>query len=1211
MDHIHELVRDTFMSMGVPQGGPRNRGIPGYPLPPGSRKPLPDRLPHLDDLGDDEVDRWTEGLRRGTVEISEKIDGAVRMVFGVDDDRRLWVQSKNSPRRYSSREWSPLSSHESIRLAHEALESRSDRIVEWFRVPKPFVQNDVVFGADVLHTRIPNSIPYGPEAIVVHGVLMPGGVTHPGLSSRIVMDLDRSIGGLPGPWILTHKPVLPVHEVFRGRLTRNSMLESVKALRSHFGGGQVEGVVLRDLNTGAMCKIVDRESFTALNRRLWCWRDRLGRGLTESDGHWRPGLMARLSWSLLEEGLGDRSPKSPSFSRVLLRLPGRGLQEVLDSYLSSKPPSPGAIDRSRAVVEQFGCELNALHEDWASSTDRQEFDPIISQRTERAFSEASSLLGVYRYTLDMIGGSGRSRMGERFILQVAMGPNRIEKLQRSIQERPLLETKADQVGVTIGRYQPFTKAHGALMRKLGKRFSKVIVFIAGNGKRDARDPFSMDLREEIVRKSLPDMQARVEIHPAEIDGKSSGYVPGLLGNLIDQGDSVMKSGTAVTIVVGSDRISDMRRMLSRPQEPGMSFDPSLAVVEEMPDQSTSEGGRVSATAVRTSLLENDKKKVSQLMDPHLVSNSDEFSSIYRRMRKEMKSTVSEMKRNSRKRIQEDDESTWDRMDKTLGSNIDRLGRRGVTLSKRTGIGGGDNGMAYEAQYNGKSVILKLTKDPTEARASNHIKGKNSKHIVHIYDVFRFPDISAYGIVEERLSPMSDDEERKFSIMDTLIVKSGALANMKEGDWNGIVKKVKKYDSSLLPGFLSFAERFQLKEILDELKANRIKYDDLHSGNVMKRGSDYVVIDLGSRSESPGSEPPIAEVKLKMNEADFPNLDKLGGLAGAMKVLVANSKKLKDKKGIFVPSLRRLGKGMMGVAYLIKDGLVLKVTTDAQEARTSNLLKEKGRGMPNIVKIFDVFRFEQTPGTTMPVYGTIQEQLEPLSDDEADEFDRLVNYFEEPDGKKGTVAAEVFYGSFEKITAMIRNRIERDVRKRRGLPYANIRPGNSHGVAPDVMTKGNAPNLRASTAKARPSAPVGGGGPQDQEVEREVETETKRVMAQLKHFQIDKIIPQLKHLGIDFGDFHSGNLMKRGPLYVINDIGRSRSGGAEPPVLERAIEHIVKEMGPFTGIGDSHSGLSAGSSSWSSAKSRVRDDDRDEPVSYARSVGDPRRPGRQE
>lgn len=58
---------------------------------------------------------------------------------------------------------------------------------------------------------------------------------------------------------------------------------------------------------------------------------------------------------------------------------------------------------------------------------------------------------------------------------------------------------------------------------------------------------------------------------------------------------------------------------------------------------------------------------------------------------------------------------------------------------------------------------------------------------------------------------------------------------------------------------------------------------------------------------------------------------------------------------------------------------------------------------------------------------------------------------------------------------------------------------------------------------------------------------------IKRFDFGGIIEELHQNGVDFLDFHAGNLMKRGNVYVLIDLGMSHSAaGSEPRMLERGV-----------------------------------------------------------
>ncbi len=573
-----------------------------------------------------------------------------------------------------------------------------------------------------------------------------------------------------------------------------------------------------------------------------------------------------------------------------------------------------------------------------------------------------------------------------------------------LKKDPISESKSDKIGVTIGRFQPFTEAHGKMIRELTKAFDKVIVFIAGN-KKDSDNPFSYDLRLEIIQKSLPDVISKIELCKAEANGKQSGYIPDLLLSFSRENTSIMNSDTAVTVLVGADRVGDMKRMVVSAQQKSdfdkKTYNPELTIVKSFATVSSGESSeKLSPTQIREALLKKDKAAVFNLIDPHLSSNRAQFEEIYSKMSKE-------------------------------------------------------------------------------------ISSKNE-------------------IVE--------------------------------------------------------------------------------------------------------------------------NLEAVGGVKAIEVIINNNIDVLRKKKGLNLSNMKKLGSGKEGVAFDIGGQQVLKVTTDKLEAISSNVVKEKGKNSPNIVKIFDVFRFAKTPGTSEPIYGIVQEKLVPLDEKDAYQFDILASIFTDD-----SMIKTAYNGNFDQILAACKEVISSRVYKRRGLTYTPkagvLQSKNDVKTTPDVnastalATKSSPNSARTvkrdavdqhaktdlamksnpnSAVKTRPAKPDAFHKQSDISLEREIDQDFARTEKLLKHYEIDKIIPQLRKLGIGFADFHSGNMMKRGTQYVINDLGRSRSGGTEPPMLERVVSLVLKELdsptpGNFSGLGGSQTGLRGGSSSWSAPIDCNDEDEEEEPL----------------
>jgi cytidyltransferase-like protein len=515
-------------------------------------------------------------------------------------------------------------------------------------------------------------------------------------------------------------------------------------------------------------------------------------------------------------------------------------------------------------------------------------------------------------------------------------------LERLTKEITSLVTEAgtipDTLGVTIGRFQPFTRAHGLLIRTLAQRFTKVIVLVAGNGGDKKKNPFSYETRAEMMEKSLPDVWSKVELHRAEFKGKPSGYVPGIVSDIAKSGNSSIKGDLAVTVLVGPDRKKDMELQIKHAREnkekEKFYIDPDQMILQIMPRVQAPGGGEVSGTQVRAAIQKGDEETVKQMVDAHLVSNESDFESVYAKLRKELGAEQGGP-------LKEDESSSAPTTNKgdrrgaapsPGGDNKKKYGlstvggeegleqfiqskaeliqqKKGIDVTKMKSLGNGTFGVAYDI---GGNKVLKVTTDITEARAGLAAKGKNKEHIVRVYDVWQFgrkPDEqingkTIYCLVLEKLQKLSnkeaDDLDDSFRILWVKAVSpllgSWDVNKIMQGVHDFLKKKVddtwnidqeetgpatnqtptgrrnvapqdadkrkqqgaKKELSQRYEKVRQAMEKFQMPEILADLRAVGVQYFDFHAGNIMKRGSNYVVTDLGGESISDGPEPAVLE-----------------------------------------------------------------------------------------------------------------------------------------------------------------------------------------------------------------------------------------------------------------------------------------------------------------------------------------------------------------
>ena len=176
----------------------------------------------------------------------------------------------------------------------------------------------------------------------------------------------------------------------------------------------------------------------------------------------------------------------------------------------------------------------------------------------------------------------------------------------------------------------------------------------------------------------------------------------------------------------------------------------------------------------------------------------------------------------------------------------KFAKRGIHVGQS--IGSGDRGIAFSTTDN---KVLKITIDQKEAISSFHIVGKKLKHVCQIYDVFTIPGTKFYCILQEQLTKIQEGTPLKKVLRDQgtfLYMKLGIFKEGPESDMymrQKLVELVKEYVGNDAELNKVYRQVRGLKEAEKELESNNIDFADWHVGNIMLRGDDLVVIDLGN------------------------------------------------------------------------------------------------------------------------------------------------------------------------------------------------------------------------------------------------------------------------------------------------------------------------------------------------------------------------------
>jgi hypothetical protein len=238
----------------------------------------------------------------------------------------------------------------------------------------------------------------------------------------------------------------------------------------------------------------------------------------------------------------------------------------------------------------------------------------------------------------------------------------------------------------------------------------------------------------------------------------------------------------------------------------------------------------------------------------------------------------------------------------LDANKDKLAKKGINVDSLKQVGVGTQGVAYDMG----DKILKVTKDAREAKTSSVVAGKNLPNIIQIFDIWKFPGVDWFGLILEKVEPLSQQEADALSAAVTN-TKFPLYLHQAGDDWNkamqmlaqqsmqGLVKQaytqfpnanpqaggagmqdpqvqqfVRAGAQKAIQDFDSLTKQYKMRSLFKSLKSLGIQYYDFHGGNYGKRPDGTIVLfDLGL-SRSPGALPPeLTEAKhLKLLEANL-------------------------------------------------------------------------------------------------------------------------------------------------------------------------------------------------------------------------------------------------------------------------------------------------------------------------------------------------------
>lgn len=167
----------------------------------------------------------------------------------------------------------------------------------------------------------------------------------------------------------------------------------------------------------------------------------------------------------------------------------------------------------------------------------------------------------------------------------------------------------------------------------------------------------------------------------------------------------------------------------------------------------------------------------------------------------------------------------------------RLKRKKIIVDRCKELGGGAYGTVFQIN---KDTVLKVSEDRTEINTMNIVKNHPMPYIVRVLDVFRcrIANRTFYFIIEELLKqamgPWKDFADYAMAPVDDVCITRRSVKR---------AKKTPAIELQHLQKYLPCQWKW-LENVAAYFDAHKIKFADIHNNNIMRRGRQHVLIDLG-------------------------------------------------------------------------------------------------------------------------------------------------------------------------------------------------------------------------------------------------------------------------------------------------------------------------------------------------------------------------------
>ncbi len=380
--------------------------------------------------------------------------------------------------------------------------------------------------------------------------------------------------------------------------------------------------------------------------------------------------------------------------------------------------------------------------------------------------------------------------------------------------RALLEAgRQNSVAMAVVPGGPPGRNVCALVRSLSRDRSRLIVAARPGG----LPPGSF---ERMLRASVPDCEKRVRV--IDVDGSLVEMISSAARNRHYGGKQALEVFCDRQLASGYAHDSI---------DPGLAFDPGLVSIR--PIQMPSDDSEAIIRAVRG----QDRSAQHRVLDAHIFSSPAGLAE-YADALGPIGSTNESFLREFLSDISDSREGALAQLHALLSDEVDVDGLEY--------LGSGRNGSAYRSP---EGFVLKVTTDRNEVRAAERLLGKSPLHLGCVFDV-QWLTSHVCLLTQEDLVRLPEELRGEFDLAMAAIEAFGGMDDLNRGDLFAVVRCLAGAGVDAIPlarEVLDTMVRFGIPEMCAELTDLGLS-GDFHSGNVMLRDGNPVLMDLGTPGE---------------------------------------------------------------------------------------------------------------------------------------------------------------------------------------------------------------------------------------------------------------------------------------------------------------------------------------------------------------------------